>query len=119
MILQKISTTILLVTALNISLVACNRSDAAKNAPAGDGTPATTESPVPARDQQRLALRSKIKAVLTPAQVQQFETKINAGGKMREALAGINLTDTQKSKIKEIYQASRAERQKSSGEGAQ
>jgi Spy/CpxP family protein refolding chaperone len=117
MLLQKISTTILLVTTLNISLVACNRSDAAKNAPVGAGTPATTE--LPARDSQRLAMRSKIKGVLTPTQVQQFETKIQAGGKMREALADINLTDTQKSKIKEIYQASRAERQKSSGEGAQ
>jgi Spy/CpxP family protein refolding chaperone len=117
MILQKISTTILLVTALNVSLVACNRSDAAKNASEVNGTPATTESP--ARDQQRLAMRSKIKAVLTPAQVQQFDTNIKAGGKTREALADINLTDTQKSKIKEIYQASRAERQKSSGEGGQ
>jgi hypothetical protein len=117
MIFQKISTTILLVTALNLVLVGCNRSDAAKNAPAGAGTTATTESS--ARDQQRLAMRSKIKGVLTPDQVQQLETKIKAGGKMREALAGINLTDTQKSKIKEIYQAGRAERQKSSGEGAQ
>lgn len=119
MIFQKISTTILLVTALNLVLVGCNRSDAAKNAPAGDGTPATTTSPASARDQQRLAMRSKIKGVLTPAQVQQLETKMKAGGKMREALASINLTDTQKSKIKEIYQAGRAERQKSSGEGAQ
>jgi Spy/CpxP family protein refolding chaperone len=117
MIFQKISTTILLVTALNISLVACNRSDAAKNASAANGTTATTTSP--ARDQQRLAMRSKIKAILTPVQVQQFETKIKAGGKTREALADINLTDTQKSKIKEIYQAGRAERQKSSGETPQ
>lgn len=117
MIFQKISTTILLVTALNISLVACNRSDAAKNASEANRTPAATEAP--ARDQQRLAMRSKIKAVLTPTQVQQLETKMQAGGKMRSALAGINLTDTQKSKIKEIYQASRAERQKSSGETAQ
>jgi Spy/CpxP family protein refolding chaperone len=118
MIFQKISTTILLVAALNLALVGCNRSDAAKNAPAG-GTPATTASPAPARDQQRLAMRSKIKGVLTPDQVQQFETKIKAGGKTREALASINLTDTQKSKIKEIYQAGRAERQQASGEGAQ
>lgn len=117
MIFQKISTTILLVTALNISLVACNRSDAAKNASEANGTPAATESP--ARDQQRLAMRSKITAILTPDQVQQFETKMQGGGKMREALTSINLTDTQKSKIKEIYQANRAERQKSAGEGGQ
>ncbi len=119
MIFQKISTTILLVTALNISLVACNRANVPKNASEANGTTATTESPAPDRDQQRLAMRTKIKAVLTPDQVQQLETKMKAGGKMRSALASINLTDTQKSKIKEIYQAGRAERQKASGETAQ
>jgi Spy/CpxP family protein refolding chaperone len=119
MIFQKISTSILLVAVLNLVLVGCNSSDASKNAPQADETPATTESPAPGRDQKRLAMRTKIKAVLTPEQVQQLETKIKAGGRMREALTSINLTDTQKSKIQEIYQAGRAERQKSSGEVAQ
>jgi Spy/CpxP family protein refolding chaperone len=113
MILQKISTTILLVAALNIALVGCNLSTAAKDIQGGE-TSTASESPSPARAQQRLAMRAKIKGVLTPAQVQQLETKMKDGGKMREALADIDLTAEQKSKIKEIYQAGRAERQKSS-----
>jgi Spy/CpxP family protein refolding chaperone len=109
---KKIGTTILLGATLNIALVSCNRSDVTKTDPATGKSPAASESPAPNLSQQRLAIRSKIKAVLTPAQILQLETKMKGGRKMREALTEIELTADQKTKIKEIYRAGRAERQK-------
>jgi Spy/CpxP family protein refolding chaperone len=109
---KKVGMRILLGATLTIALVGCNRSDVTKTDPATTKPPAASESPAPDHSQQRLAIRAKIKAVLTPTQVLQLETKMKDGRKMREALTEIELTADQKTKIKEIYRAGRAERQK-------
>ncbi|MEG4499595.1 hypothetical protein QUB05_10005 [Microcoleus sp. F10-C6] len=54
------------------------------------------------RAQKREELRKQVEAVLTPEQVQQLETKVKGGEKMRKALSELNLTAEQKTKIKEI-----------------
>ena len=52
------------------------------------------------RAQKREELRKQVEAVLTPEQVQQLETKVKGGEKMRKALSELNLTAEQKTKIK-------------------
>ena len=116
---RKIATTLLLVSLLGTGLASCNKSAEVTKEPQAQTTTANAASPSPERAQRRLAMQTKIKAILTPPQVQQLDTKLNAGEKMREAMKAIDLTADQKAKIKEVYQAARAEREKSSGENAQ
>jgi Spy/CpxP family protein refolding chaperone len=59
---------------------------------------------------RREETRKQIKAVLTPEQIKELDSKMQSGEKMRQALTGINLTEDQKTKIEEIYQAMRANR---------
>ncbi|MEG4810756.1 hypothetical protein QUA82_28770 [Microcoleus sp. F8-D3] len=54
------------------------------------------------RAQKREELRKQVEAVLTPEQVQQLETKVKGGEKMRKALSELNLTAEQKTKIRDI-----------------
>ncbi len=52
-----------------------------------------------------------VRRVLTPAQKQDLETKLQQGQKMRQALSTLNLTSDQKTKIQEIVKAARSQRQ--------
>lgn len=115
---RKIATILLLVSLLGTGIASCNKSIATKQDDRVE-TSANTSSPSPERSQRRLAMQTKIKAILTPAQIQQLDTKLKAGDKMREAMKTIDLTADQKAKMQEIYQAARAEREKSSGESGQ
>ena len=115
---RKIATTLLLVSLLGTGIASCNKSAETKKDNQVE-TSTNTSSPSPERAQRRLAMQTKIKAILTPAQVQQLDAKLKAGDKMREAMKTIDLTADQKAKIQEVYQAARAEREKSSGESGQ
>lgn len=65
----------------------------------------------PEAQKRREETRNQIKAVLTPEQVKQLDSKMQGGEKMRQALTSINLTADQKTKIAEIYQTARANRE--------
>jgi Spy/CpxP family protein refolding chaperone len=56
-------------------------------------------------------MKKQIEAVLTPDQMKQLESKLQQGDKMRDAMASLNLTAEQKTKIREIYKSARAQRQ--------
>jgi hypothetical protein len=71
------------------------------------------------RAQKREELRKQVEAVLTPEQVQQLETKVKAGEKMRKALSELNLTAEQKTKIKEILKTAYSRGQKQSQTSSQ
>ncbi len=70
----------------------------------------------PEAQKRREEIRNKIKAVLTPEQVKQLESKMQGGEKMRQVLTSLNLTADQKTKIEAIYQTARANRQAESQE---
>jgi Spy/CpxP family protein refolding chaperone len=57
--------------------------------------------------------------VLTPEQVQQLETKVKGGEKMRKALSELNLTAEQKTKIKDILKTAYPRGQKQSQTSSQ
>ena len=71
------------------------------------------------RAQKREELRKQVEAVLTPEQVQQLETKVKGGEKMRKALSELNLTAEQKTKIKEILKTAYPRGQKQSQRSSQ
>jgi hypothetical protein len=115
---RTIATTALLATLLIGGISACNKSNSA-DAPAADApqstttqsdTQSTTAQPQD-RAQRREAMKKQIEAVLTPDQVKQLESKLQQGDKMRDAMASLNLTAEQKTKIREIYKSARAQRQ--------
>jgi Spy/CpxP family protein refolding chaperone len=66
------------------------------------------------RAQKREELRKQVEAVLTPEQVQQLETKVKGGEKMRKALSELNLTAEQKTKIQDILKTAYPRGQKQS-----
>ncbi len=59
-------------------------------------------------------MKKQIEAVLTPDQVKQLESKLQQGEKMRDAMRELNLSEDQKTKIREIYKSARANRQQQS-----
>jgi Spy/CpxP family protein refolding chaperone len=65
----------------------------------------------PEAQKRREEIRNQIKAVLTPEQVKQLDSKMQAGEKMRQVLISLNLTADQKMKIEAIYKTARANRQ--------
>ena len=71
------------------------------------------------RAQKREELRKQVEAELTPEQVQQLETKVKGGEKMRKALSELNLTAEQKTKIKGILKAAYPRGQKQSQTSSQ
>lgn len=109
--MKRSLTTLLLLGAIATSgITACSRSNT--DTPQAD-QPSPTEANAPQseqRDQKRQEVRKQIEAVLTPEQAQQLKTKVQQGEKMRQALASLNLTDEQKSKIQAILKASRGQR---------
>jgi Spy/CpxP family protein refolding chaperone len=68
--------------------------------PSESNAPPTAE-----RAQKRAEVRKQIEAVLTPEQVQQLQSKLNQGEKMRKALRELNLQADQKTKIQDIFKA--------------
>ncbi|MEG4944836.1 hypothetical protein [Microcoleus sp. F4-D5] len=71
------------------------------------------------RAQKREELRKQVEAVLTREQVQQLETKVKAGEKMRKALSELNLTAEQNTKIKDILKTAYPRGQKQSQTSSQ
>ncbi|MGB8689146.1 MAG: hypothetical protein WCD53_17655 [Microcoleus sp.] len=71
------------------------------------------------RAQKRDRVRKQVEAVLTPEQVQQLETKVKGGEKMRKALSELNLTAEQKTKIKDILKTAYPRGQKQSQTSSQ
>lgn len=115
----NIAITLLLASLLGMGISSCNQNPTAVKQPKSEITTTNTSSSAPDRVQRRLAMQNKIKAILTPAQVQQLDAKIKDGDKMRTAMKTIDLTTDQQAKIKEIYQSARAERKQSSEENGQ
>ena len=109
---KTIATTFLLVTILVGGITACNSSNSSD---ASQSNASQSQE----RTQKREAVRKQIEAVLTPEQVQQLQTKLQQGEKMRQALSSLNLTPDQKTKIQEIYKANYAQRQKQSKDNSQ
>ncbi len=68
----------------------------------------------PEAKKRREEIRNQIKAVLTPEQVKQLESKMQTGEKMRQVLNNLNLTADQNTKIEAIYKTARANRQSES-----
>jgi len=108
------------VTACNHS----NSSEAPQSADTTQATPAANSSPsdntqakeyqTAERTRKREAIRKQIEAVLTPDQVQQLQTKLQQGERMRSTVASLNLTADQKTKVQEIMKAAYAQKQKTS-----
>ncbi len=102
-----------LVGALMMGVSACGKSDSAQT-PQADSTASSTnsaqsnttsapdQSQKTDRAQKREAVRKQVLAVLTQEQAQQFQTKVQSGEKMRQALNELNLTEDQKTKIQGI-----------------
>ncbi|UBF23903.1 hypothetical protein K9N68_19350 [Kovacikia minuta CCNUW1] len=124
---RTIATTALLATLLLGGISACNRSNSA-DTPPSEASPSSasqsdTSQPDTARSQDRAqrreAMKKKIEAVLTPEQVKQLESKLQQGERMRDAMASLDLTSEQKTKIREIYKSARAQRQEQSPTNSQ
>lgn len=110
---QMIAVTFL-VGALMMGVSACGQSNSAQtpqsDSTATASTPSNTASAPDQtqkadRAQKREAVRKQILAVLTQEQAQQFQTKVQSGEKMRQALREVNLTADQKTKIQDILKA--------------
>ncbi len=111
---RSIATTLLLGTFLVGGVTACSQSNSSEPSQAGtmpSDAPQGDKAPSPERAQRREAMRKQIEAVLTPEQSQQLQTKLQQGVRMREAMASLNLTPEQKTKIQDIMKAARAQRQ--------
>jgi len=113
-----------------VGITACKRSDSASTAPQTDSTqtnaPASSQDNSQAkayqtteRSKKREAVRKQVEAVLTQDQVQQLETKLQQGEKMRQALSEINLTADQKTNVQDILKTAYTNRQKSEQQSPQ
>ncbi len=116
----------LLVGTLMMGVSACGQSNSAQT-PQSDATSASPSNSAPSnttsapdeaqkaeRAQKREAVRKQIIAVLTQEQAQQFQTKVQSGEKMRQALRELNLTADQKTKIQDILKAAYPRQQQGS-----
>lgn len=111
---RTIVTTMLLGTLLMSGITACSQSNSSEPPQAGNTAPNATQAnnaQSPERAQRREAMRKQIEAVLTPEQAQQLQAKLQQGTKMRDAMASLNLTPEQKTKIQAIMKAARAQRE--------
>lgn len=113
---RTIAATMLLGTLLLSGITACSQSNSsepqADTAPSGASQSPSTQASE--RAQRREATRKQIEAVLTSEQSQQFQAKLQQGTRMREAMASLNLTSEQKTKIQEIMKSARAQRSEQS-----
>ena len=106
---QTIAATFL-AAAMIMGVSACGQSNSAQ-APQPDTatSPAQAANATPdqkaERAKKRAEVRKQIEAVLTKDQLQQFQTKVQSGEKMRQALSEVNLTADQKAKIQDIFKA--------------
>jgi Spy/CpxP family protein refolding chaperone len=84
-------------------------SESLSQAKAGSTAATSSTEPNPPssaeRAQKRAAVLKQIETVLTPEQIQQLQTKLKQGEKMRVALRELNLKEDQKTKIREILKA--------------
>lgn len=92
-------------------LSACTSSPPSQNSqsegdPVNVANPSELNAPPTAeRAQKRAAVRKQIEAVLTPEQLQQLQSKLNQGERMRTALRELNLQADQQTKIQDIFKA--------------
>ena len=118
---QQIIASLLLAIVLMTGLAGCKSSENSSSSEQTKTEQAATTSTEnstegkktrsPDAQKRREEIRAKIKALLTPEQVQKLDSKMQAGEKMRQALTGINLTADQKTKIDAIYKTARANRE--------
>ncbi|XGV98724.1 MAG: Spy/CpxP family protein refolding chaperone [Leptolyngbya sp. BL-A-14] len=114
---RSIATTMLLGALLAGGVSACSQTTSSETPQAkttdttSSNAPQTDSAPSTDRAQRREAMRKQIEAVLTPEQSQQLQAKLQQGVRMREAMASLNLTPEQKTKIRDIMKAARAQRQ--------
>lgn len=112
---QPIAATFL-IGALMMGLSACGQSNSAQTpqsnstvSPANSAQSSSPSAPDQTqkadRAQKREAVRKQVLAVLTQEQAQQFQTEVQSGEKMRQALREVNLTAEQKAKIQDILKA--------------
>ena len=78
---------------------------AANSSPNSSSEGGTNRPSAAERAQKRQAVLKKIEGVLTPAQNQELQTKLQQGEKMRVALRELNLQDSQKTQITDILKA--------------
>jgi Spy/CpxP family protein refolding chaperone len=123
--MKKYAVPVLLSALVLIGVSACNPASQSTTAPQSDPAPAqTTTTDTQSQDnsqakayqtaertRRREALRKQIEAVLTPDQAKQLDAKLQQGEKIRQALSELNLTDAQKTQIKEAMKAARANSQ--------
>ena len=104
---RSIATTLLLGALLTGGVSACSQTTPSETPQAKTDTMSSNASQTDNaqstdRAQRREAMRKQVEAVLTPEQSQQLQTKLQQGVKMREAMASLNLTPEQKTKIRDI-----------------
>jgi hypothetical protein len=122
--ITAIATTIISALLLGGVLTACNQASPPNSSPTSSATTASTtpqaSSPstgapkdvsqangeTPEREQRRESRRKEIEAVLTPDQVKQLQAKLKGGEKLRSAIASLDLTADQKTKIQIIFEKS-------------
>lgn len=116
--MKKHAIVLLLAAALTSGMAACSQSNspqAAQSDTASATSNSTTDASKAAeRAKKREAVKKQVETVLTPAQTKEFETKIQQGTKMRKALASLDLSSEQKTKIQEILKAAYPHRQQKS-----
>jgi len=120
---RTIATMALLAALLTGGIAACGKSNSSDSSQADTSQTMTTAQSDTSqqngaqsqdRAQRRAAMKKQIEAVLTPDQVKQLESKLQQGEKMRDAMRELNLSEDQKTKIREIYKSARANRQQHS-----
>ncbi len=92
-----------------------NASESPQTDTMSSGAAPSDKARSPERAQRREAMRKQIEAVLTPEQSQQLQAKLQQGVRMREAIASLDLTPEQKTKIQDMIKATRAQRQGQAG----
>ena len=121
---QQIITPLFLSIILLAGITGCKSSDSQPKATENSSSPSEVNSAgdnqarwrslskreSPEAMKRREETRNQVKAILTPEQIKELDSKMQAGEKMRQALTSVNLSTDQKTKIEGIYQAMRANR---------
>jgi len=110
--MKKTAIVLLLATTLAGGAAACSQSTP-QASQTDNGSTAVATNPQNAKDPAKAAERARkreevkkqIETVLTPEQTKQFEAKLQEGTRMRRALASLNLTNQQKTKVQAILKA--------------
>jgi Spy/CpxP family protein refolding chaperone len=94
---------------VNADQTTAANSNSSSSSEGGTNRPSAAE-----RAQKRQAVLKKIEGVLTPAQNQELQTKLQQGERMRAALRELNLQESQKTQITDILKAAYPHRKRQS-----